>query len=327
MTLSDLTDSDKDAFLKNLYYKKGRMQGRDALWNYTYHTLGNKNISRRYIMQFLMKQKVHQMYSNRKPETDIRPSISNRVAAMLQMDLIDYSNKPDDGYRYILVVVDVFSRKCWLNEIKAKTVKAIIPALNNIIQDIQKKHKINIIYSDGGGEFKITFPVIKHIVSRAATAQQQGIVERCNGTVKKILNKLLYENETTEWVQYLNDIEEIYNSSVNRKTGKTPDELYNSTPTEQADQNQHQKNNIAKSYKNVNTILKVGDYCRIIIEKSLIKKKGLPLYSEEIYTISKVIKGNKDSFTISRYKLIDSNGNLQRNTFQQSKLLIIPKPN
>jgi hypothetical protein len=90
-------------------------------------------------MDWLSKQKVHQMYSQRKPTIDIRATISSRAGALLQMDLIDYSNKPDHGYRYILNVTDVFSRKCWLNEIKSKPVEAIIPALNNIVQDIQKK--------------------------------------------------------------------------------------------------------------------------------------------------------------------------------------------
>ena len=47
-------------------------------------------------------------------------------------------------------------------------------------------------------------------------------------------------------------------------------------------------------------------------------------YSNEIYTVSKVIKGNAKNFTIPRYKLIDSEGNVQKNTFALSKLLVIP---
>jgi hypothetical protein len=70
----------------------------------------------------------------------------------------------------------------------------------------------------------------------------------------------------------------------------------------------------------------VGTHCRIIIEKKLIQKKGVPLYTEEVYTISKVIKSNKDKFTLPRYKLIDSEGTVQKNTFQLSKLLVIPAP-
>jgi hypothetical protein len=81
MTNSSMTDADKDAFLKDLYYVKHRMQGRDAIFNHVKTV--NKNISRRYIMGWLMKQKVHQMYSNRQVTTNIRPSISNRAGALL----------------------------------------------------------------------------------------------------------------------------------------------------------------------------------------------------------------------------------------------------
>ena len=90
-------------------------------------------------MNWLSHQTVHQLYTPRKPETDIRPIITNRVGSMLQMDLIDFSNKPSNNFRYILNVIDVFSRKIILNEIKNKTVASVIPALDNIVQEIQKK--------------------------------------------------------------------------------------------------------------------------------------------------------------------------------------------
>ena len=80
---------------------------------------------------------------------------------------------------------------------KLEDIKSVVPALNNIIQDIQKDHKINTIQSDNGPEFRISFPTIKHIQSRPYTPQQQGIVERSNGTVKNILNRIM-ESENSK---------------------------------------------------------------------------------------------------------------------------------
>ena len=182
-----MTDEEKDAFLKDLYYNQKFAKGRDAMFYHISKTLDNKDISRRYIAGWLAKQEAHQLHTQMKPQTNIRPIITNRPGSMLQMDLIDFSNKPSNKYRYILTVIDTFSRKLWLNEIRNKTIKDVIPALNNIIQDIQKDYKINVIQSDNGGEFNISFPDIKHIQSRAYTPQQQALVERSNSTVKSIL--------------------------------------------------------------------------------------------------------------------------------------------
>ena len=140
-----MDDKEKDEFLYDLYYNKKFMTGRDSMFNYVRNTLKNTQISRRYIAAFLAKQETHQLNTQRKNATNIRPIITNRVASMLQMDLIDFSNKPSNGYRYILNVIDTFSRKIWLNEIRKKDIKSVIPALNNIVQDIQKDHKINTI--------------------------------------------------------------------------------------------------------------------------------------------------------------------------------------
>ena len=181
-----MDDKTKDEFLSNLYYKKNFKVGRDALFEYVSKTLKNTDISRRYIMNWLSHQTVHQLYTPRKPETDIRPIITSKPGSMLQMDLIDFSNKPSNKFRFILNVVDVFSRKCFLNEIKNKTVASVIPALNNIVQEIQKDHVIQVIHSDLGNEFNIQLPRIKLLQSRVYNAQSQGIVERSNRTIKKI---------------------------------------------------------------------------------------------------------------------------------------------
>jgi hypothetical protein len=63
---------------------------------------------------------------------------------------------------------------------------------------------------------------------------------------------------------------------------------------------------------------------RIIIEKGQQKYKGQNNWSQQLYIIKTVIPGNKENFTIPRYKIISEDGKLQRNTFPLSKLLYIP---
>jgi hypothetical protein len=317
-------EEEKNAFLHDLYYDKKFAKGRDAMFFHISKTLNIKDISRRYIARWLAKQEAHQLHTQRKPQTNIRPIITNRPGAMLQMDLIDFSNKPANKYRYILNVIDTFSRKIWLNEIRNKTIKDVIPALNNIIQDIQKDYKINIIQSDNGPEFNISFPNIKHIQSRAYTPQQQGLVERSNSTVKTLLNRIMEFEKSKNWSKYLNQVEETYNDSYNRSIKTTPNNAYKLTGDEQDKLHEVQKNIKSKAYKDIDKVLEVGDTVRVLVEVGKQKSKGEPNWTRELYTISKVIKGNAKKFTIPRYKIIDEEGKIQKNTFPLSKLLYIP---
>lgn len=318
-----LSDKEKDAFLYDLYYVKRMAVGRDSLFYHIRNTLKNTDISRRYIAAWLAKQESHQLNTQRKNATNIRPIITNRPGAMLQMDLIDFSKKPSNKFKYILNVIDTFSRKIWLNEIRKKDIKSVIPALNNIVEDIQKDYKINTIQSDNGPEFNISFPTIKHIQSRPYTPQQQGLVERSNGTVKNILNRIMESEKSKQWSKYLNDVEETYNSAYNRNLGTSPNNAYNLDPEKQKELYEVQKNVKAKGYKEISKVLSVGDTVRIVIEKKGLKKGGIN-WSRELYKIHKVIPGNKERFTIPRYKVISEDGVLQKNTFALSKLLYIP---
>jgi hypothetical protein len=76
------------------------------------------------------------------------------------------------------------------------------------------------------------------------------------------------------------------------------------------------------SYKQVDTVLKLGDTVRVV-EQFKIKSKGQPLYSMELFNISKVIKGNGIS-TIPRYQIKDKKGKRVQGNYPISKLLFIP---
>ena len=327
------SNKEKDDFLKDLYYNKNYLLGRDKLFFHISKTLGRKDISRRYIAGWLMKQEVNQLYSQKKKPTSIRPIITSRPGSMLQIDLIDYSKKPStEGFKYILNVIDVFSKKIWLQGIYEKSIKSVIPELNYIVKEIQKDYVIQVIQSDNGGEFNIKFPNIKHIQSAPYTPQAQAYVERSNGTVKKILNKLLFNisqknGEDADDVLWDDDmllkIEDIYNETLQRSIGMSPDEAYKLTEEQQAELYSKQKNGKAKSYKEIDTLLSLGDTVRLLIPLGKTKTKGQPTYSRELYKIIKVIPGNPKTFTIPRYKISRDGNNLPGN-YPLSKLLHIP---
>ena len=319
------SSKEKDAYLHKLYYDEKYMTGRDLLFYKVSKTDNIKDISRRYIAGWLAKQNVHQLFTAKKPTTNIRPIVSKSPGEFLQMDLIDFSKRPSkEGFKYILNVIDVCSRRLWLEPIYRKTIEQVIPKLNAIIQDIQKDYTVKVIQSDNGGEFKIAFPTIKHIESQPHTPQQQGIVERSNGTIKQILFKVLHEEDTIWDEQIILDVENVYNSTLQSSIGMTPDEAYKLDPKGHKQLHKKQLAIKKQSYKNIETTLNVGDRVRIVLPSTKIKTKGEPLWSMEIYTITKVTPGNPKTFTIPRYQVKDSENIIVKGNYPLSKLLYIP---
>ena len=67
------------------------------------------------------------------------------------LDLKDYGPKNNRGYRYILVVIDNFSKFGWTTPLKNKNALTIKDFFENIL--INSKRKPNLIESDRGKEF------------------------------------------------------------------------------------------------------------------------------------------------------------------------------
>ena len=67
------------------------------------------------------------------------------------LDLKDYGPENNGGYRYILVVIDNFSKFGWNIPLKNKNAPTIKDSFENII--ISSKRKPNLIESDRGKEF------------------------------------------------------------------------------------------------------------------------------------------------------------------------------
>ena len=68
------------------------------------------------------------------------------------LDLVDMTAQytdENDGYRYVLVVLDCFSRYIWCEPLKTKTPEEVWKAFEKVV----KKNKPNKIWVDNGKEF------------------------------------------------------------------------------------------------------------------------------------------------------------------------------
>lgn len=85
-----------------------------------------------------------------------RPVILKRIDDLWQADLIDMQNlkKYNNGYNYILVVIDCFSKYAWTEPLKSKNKEDVTHAFQHIVT---VSHRVPVnLQTDSGKEFYST---------------------------------------------------------------------------------------------------------------------------------------------------------------------------
>ena len=106
-----------------------------------------------------------------------------------QIDLVDMSklSKANKGFKYLMVVIDVFSKYAWLEPLKTKTGIEITKALKKIFD--KNKRSPLVIQTDKGTEF-LNSHVRTLLKSRKIklfttfSERKASVVERLNRTLK-----------------------------------------------------------------------------------------------------------------------------------------------
>ena len=147
-----------------------------------------------YINRIPKQQRVHPKFTNKLP---LKPVQSAKVLNQVQIYLVDMSVSPSTTdtpgitYKYILVVLDVFSRFCFLRPLQSKSSTEVAQRLIEIFSDTGPPVRIQ---SDQGSEFKGSVKIlmeamgVKIIYSRPYHPQAQGKVCGCNCGLISYLN-------------------------------------------------------------------------------------------------------------------------------------------
>ena len=108
------------------------------------------------------------------------------------LDMTDYGIKNNKGYRYILVVIDNFSKFGWTIPLKNKYGQSITYAFSQIIKT--SKRKPNLLETDDGKEYvnKIFNDFLNnHNIERYSRYTDKGAVfaEQFNRTIRNLIKK------------------------------------------------------------------------------------------------------------------------------------------
>jgi hypothetical protein len=145
------------------------------------------------------------------------------------VDLRHYQEE-NDGYKWILNIVDSYTKFLWSYKLKSKSATEVARALENCFRLFGVPLAIQ---ADNGKEFTnrqvrdlCTRMNIQVIHGRPRNPKAQGSVERVNQTVKRGLAKILFEKGNYRWIDCLEEIVYRYNCIVHNASNKSPFMLF-----------------------------------------------------------------------------------------------------
>ena len=206
-----------------------------------YETVAERyaGISRRRVQKFLLSQESYQLHLPVRRRRVVKPIIVTHVNQRWQ---VDTTYMPahlafwNDGYRYILTVVDLYSKHAWAFPMKRYTSATVASHLRSLFDTVAVP---SVLQTDRGVEFQEAvqrliqrYPGLRHVQSLPYRPTSQGAVESFNKTLKRRLFHWLDIYHTKTWVDLLPKVLEGYNSTRHSTTGYKPYQVYYSDDPE-----------------------------------------------------------------------------------------------
>ncbi len=148
----------------------------------------------------------------------------------LNIDTIGPMPADNDGFTYVIVVIDTFTR--WVELYRAKDTSAN-SAANALLQHIGRYGTPMEILTDQGSQYKNEMLAhlnhmlgVQHTFATAYSHEENGIVERVNREINRHLRAIFFELKSSDdWSNTLPLVQRILNSQVHSALGVTPAQL------------------------------------------------------------------------------------------------------
>lgn len=239
-------------------------------------------------------QIVNELHKGARKNFPRRHTIIKNYFDLWQIDLAEMQqySVENDGYRYILVCINCYSKYVYTVPIKNKTGMEVMNAMEKIIKKAAYA-PINL-QSDQGKEFynkHFQQLMNKYNINHYSTysTKKAAIVERVIRTLKNLLYKEFSARGSYRWLDILQTITTIYNNKKHRTIGMKPVDV---TAKTDIDAFNHLKIAPIK-YK-----FKLGDIVRISKYKGVFEKGYTPSWSTELFKIQKVNITNPPTYMI-----------------------------
>lgn len=199
----------------------------------------------------------------------------------VQVDLADFPKLKKDnyGYRYLMVVIDVFSRYIWVQPLYDRA--KLHDKLALIIRKMRAKFHDSPYNMTGDNEFATTYMQavaakynFKWYFSDAGEKYRTGMVERVIRTIRNLIKRYMSQHSTKTYIDVLPDLVYNYNHTYHRIIKTTPHDAIT------------KRKNYIENPQNEIPPLEKGQKVRIQeVRKRPFTKGSVPYYSKDVFKI------------------------------------------
>ena len=273
------------------------------------------------VKKYLQQDDLYQLHKPSRRRFSRRPTVVNGIDHLWQVDLSDVSaiKKYNDNHRFLLFVIDVFSKYAWVRLLKDKTGATLTKTMKKILETTGRRPLY--VMSDKGTEFvnHAFKKMLKSFDVDFYTSQNEetkaAIVERLQRTYKTKMFKYFTDQSTLRYVDVLQDLTDSYNQTHHTTIGMAPadvdyktDDIVRQRLTKKLKKQTQSKEKIS-----------VGDSVRITIARAPFRKGYLPSWTEEIFTVAE-----KKKTRPTTYRLKDYGDNFLEGSFYTHELQKVP---
>ena len=286
-----------ESLFRRLYYGPGEASGYSSLKRlYAAAKNENSDVTLKATKEWLRKQVAYTRHKKPRLTFPRRKVLTLRRDYVWASDLIvlDALTSYNNGYQYIVTVVDLFSRKLWTRKIKQKSKKEMEMALRSIVEENDARSPYKL-WTDEGQEFLSLKDLYDEMeIERYSTRNpkiKSAYAERMNRTIQDLLYKAMTARNTARWIDLLEEVTYIHNNRVSSVLhGLTPNEAHAAENEEYLrakfleDFAKHKKR-----FARQRPRFAVGDGVRLLKKRSVFSRGYEPYFEPEIHVVKKVI--------------------------------------
>ena len=295
-------DSQDEQFLHDIYLDtkhRTAFSSAEKLWKYI--KLQGRNITRKQLNQWLMKQDV---YTSHHPIVRKFPTVkvvTYGINKLWDADLMDVRNLADtnDGINYIAIFIDVFSRYLYAEPMEGKTAEDSVKAIKSVFS--RSKQQPDKFRSDAGQEF-LGKAVKEYLAEReiyqqvSRTEKKANYAERVILTLKKKIYRYMWYHDTDRYIDVLQDLVAGYNDNYHSSIKCAPSAVTKANET--AIWAEQYLPEPSEKVQKIKYKFKVGDVVRISNNRHPFSRGYGQTFSEELFKIQIRHGSNPPTYTL-----------------------------
>lgn len=270
--------------------KEYAFSGINKIYN---HYQGSKSVNE--IKSELAGVRTYTLHRERKKIKNYNPFFIYKKHQLLMADLCylpQTKQEENKNSKYLLCVIDCFSRKLFLRVLHKKNFQSILKEFKSVYNEIGPPPPLSLLCDKGteftNKHFKEYCKSVKLNLLFTGNDTKASHVERSQRSLQEILYKIMEEKQTHSFLPLLKDALNIYNNRVNRITGFSPNEAYKDSNKESVLENLEKYYSKALKMRKQPSY-KVGDSVRVALKKSKFDRGYNPRFTEEVFKIKKIL--------------------------------------